>query len=81
VEEGLSLIRAANTGLTFATDPLGRVTASIAPGQMAVLDVRPHERLASTIFAQLRYWPLLIALLACLGISLVVSRRAQRRPS
>jgi apolipoprotein N-acyltransferase len=48
---------------------------------MAVLDVRPHERLASTIFAQLRYWPLLIALLACLGISLVVSRRAQRRPS
>jgi apolipoprotein N-acyltransferase len=81
VEEGLSLIRAANTGLTFATDPLGRVTASIAPGQMAVLDVRPHERLASTIFAQLRYWPLLIALLACLGISLVVSRRAQRRSS
>ena len=81
VEEGLSLIRAANTGLTFATDPLGRVSASIAPGQMAVLDVRPHERLASTIFAQLRYWPLLIALLACLGISLVVSRRAQRRSS
>src|SRR5690606_32625392 len=25
VEEGMSLIRAANTGLTFATDPLGRV--------------------------------------------------------
>ncbi|WP_108396803.1 apolipoprotein N-acyltransferase [Devosia submarina] len=78
VEEGLSLIRAANTGLTFTTDPLGRVTAGIAPLQMAVLDVRPHERLPATVFSQLRHWPLLIAIIAGLLISLVVSRRGRR---
>ena len=82
VEEGMSLIRAANTGLTFATDPLGRVTASIVPQQMAALDVRPHQRLASTIFAQVRHWPLLIALIAGVLISLVAARgRRRRRPT
>jgi apolipoprotein N-acyltransferase len=75
----MSLVRAANTGLTFATDPLGRITAAIDPGQMAVLDLRPHQRLAGTVFSQLRHWPLLIALLAGLLISVAVGRRGQRR--
>ena len=78
VEEGMSLIRAANSGLTFATDPLGRITAELAPLQMAALDVRPHERLASTVFSQVRHWPLLIALLAGLLISVVVRRKGKR---
>ncbi|MDB5473358.1 MAG: lnt [Devosia sp.] len=75
VEEGMSLIRAANTGLTFATDPLGRITAQVAPLQMAALDVQPHERLQGTVFGQVRYWPLLIALCAGVLISVLVSRR------
>lgn len=79
VEEGMSLVRAANSGLTFATDPLGRITGQIAPRQMAVLDVRPHERLASTVFSQVRYWPLLIALAAGLLISVVASRGGRKR--
>lgn len=79
VEEGLSLVRAAITGLTFATDPLGRITEQMAPLQMAVLDVRPHQRLAGTVFSQVRHWPLLIALLAGLLISLVVLRAGRRR--
>ncbi len=79
VEEGMSLVRAANTGLTFATDPLGRLTAQIAPMQMAVLDLRPHGRLAGTVFRQVRHWPLLIALVAGLLISVVVSRGGRRK--
>jgi apolipoprotein N-acyltransferase len=79
VEEGLSLIRAANTGLTFATDPLGRVTAALQPEQMAVLDVRPHQRLESTLFAQWRYWPLLFALLGGLLVSVLAARSGRRR--
>lgn len=78
VEEGMSLVRVANTGLTFVTDPLGRVTAELAPLQMSVLDARPHQRLASTVFSQLRHWPLLIALLAGLLISFLVGRRRKR---
>ena len=79
VEEGMSLVRAANSGLTFAADPLGRVTAGLAPMQMAALDVRPHERLASTVFAQVRHWPLLIALVAGVLISIVAARGERHR--
>ena len=79
VEEGMSLVRAANTGLTFATDPLGRVSAQIAPMQMAALDVRPFERLAPTPFAQWRYWPLLVALLVGLAGSVLAARSGRRR--
>jgi len=80
VEEGMSLVRSANSGLTFATDPLGRVTAEIAPQQMAALDVRPHQRLSDTVFSRLRHWPLLIALLAGLLVSLAAARRDRRKP-
>ena len=79
VEEGMSLVRAANTGLTFATDPLGRVTTALAPGEMAVLDVRPHERLAGTVFQSVRHWPVLIAVLAGILAGFVASRRGRRR--
>ncbi|MCS6761732.1 MAG: apolipoprotein N-acyltransferase [Candidatus Devosia symbiotica] len=75
VEEGTSLIRAANSGLTFATDPLGRITAQLLPLQMAALDVHPDERLAATPFTSLRYWPLLIALILGLNISLFARSR------
>jgi apolipoprotein N-acyltransferase len=77
VEEGMSLIRAANTGVTFATDPLGRITGQLTPLEMAALDVRPSERLASTPFAQWRHWPLLAVLALGLLIS-VLAWRAER---
>ncbi|WP_244557558.1 apolipoprotein N-acyltransferase [Devosia lucknowensis] len=79
VEEGMSLIRAANTGLTFATDPLGRITAQLAPGEMAALDVRPHQRLEATVFQSVRHWPFLIAVLAGVLSGFVASRRVRRR--
>lgn len=80
VEEGMSLVRAANTGLTFATDPVGRITAQLVPGEMAALDVRPHQRLDATIFSTVRHWPFLIAVLAGMLIGLVSGRLAHRRP-
>src|SRR5690606_888187 len=79
VEEGMSLIRAANTGLTFATDPLGRITEQLAPGEMAALDVRPHQRLEATVFQSVRHWPFLIAVVAGMLAGLVASRRGRRR--
>lgn len=79
VEEGLPLVRAANSGLTFLTDPLGRVTASLPPGAVGVLDVVPDQRLEGTLFSRLGYWPFWAALLAGFVIALV-SARAGRRP-
>ena len=80
VEEGMSLIRAANSGLTFATDPLGRITAELPVQQMSALDVRPDEKLPPTLFAQWRHWPLLIALLLGLLGSVIAARR-RRSPA
>ncbi|MCP8882990.1 apolipoprotein N-acyltransferase [Devosia sp. XJ19-1] len=79
VEEGMSLIRAANTGLTFATDPLGRITAELAPGEMAALDVRPHQRLEGTVFQSVRNWPFLIAVLAGILAGWISSRQSRGR--
>ena len=79
VEEGMSLVRAANTGLTFATDPLGRITAQLAPGEMAALDVRPHQKLQSTVFQTVRHWPFLIAVLAGILAGFIASRRTSKR--
>ncbi|NMA98535.1 MAG: apolipoprotein N-acyltransferase [Phyllobacteriaceae bacterium] len=79
VEEGMSLVRVANTGLTFATDPLGRITAQLAPGEMAALDIRPHVKLDATVFSKVRHWPFLIAVLAGILAGFVASRRGRRR--
>lgn len=79
VEEGMSLVRAANSGHTFVTDPLGRITAALAPGQMAALDARPHERVAPTPFATWRYWPLVGVLLVGLVASFFAHRTGRTR--
>ncbi|GHA20860.1 apolipoprotein N-acyltransferase [Devosia pacifica] len=63
VEEGMSLVRAANSGITFATDPFGRITGQLPARQMDVLDVTPMQRLEATPFTQVRHWPFLAAML------------------
>jgi apolipoprotein N-acyltransferase len=79
VETGLPLLRAANTGLTFATDPLGRITASLAPLQQGVLDVVPSQKLAGgTLFNRLGDWPFFALLILGLGLSVLVARRPRR---
>ena len=75
VEEGLPMVRVANSGLTELIDPLGRVTASLPPEQVGLLDVVPANRLEGTIFTRLGYWPLGVALLIGLGIAWASSRR------
>ena len=78
VEEGLPIVRVANSGLTEVIDPLGRITQSLPPEQIGVLDVVPADRLPETLFTRFGYWPLLAVLLAGLAAA-VVSARAGRR--
>jgi apolipoprotein N-acyltransferase len=60
VEEGVSLVRAANTGVTALVDPLGRIVSRLAESEIGVLDVAPPLPLDATPFRTLRYWPLLL---------------------
>lgn len=62
VEEGLPLVRDANTGISAVVDPYGRVIASLDLGRRDVLDSPLPKPLAATIFA--RTGNLLILLLA-----------------
>ncbi|MGN6488817.1 MAG: apolipoprotein N-acyltransferase [Devosia sp.] len=79
VETGLPMLRAANTGVTFATDPLGRITASLVPLQPGVLDVVPSQKLAQgTLFNRLGDWPFFVLVALGLLVSAVVARRPRR---
>lgn len=79
VETGLPMLRAANTGVTFATDPLGRITASLTPLQPGVLDVVPAKKLAEgTLFNRLGDWPFLALIALGLLVSVIVASRPRR---
>ncbi|HUV32452.1 MAG TPA: apolipoprotein N-acyltransferase, partial [Devosiaceae bacterium] len=58
VEEGLSLVRVANTGVTAMIDPLGRVLGRLPANQAGVLDAALSAPVNRTIFARYRSWVL-----------------------
>jgi apolipoprotein N-acyltransferase len=77
VEEGLPLIRVANSGQTLLIDPLGRVTQSLPQEQIGLLDVVPANRLPGTIFTRLGYWPFAGAMLIGLVLAWWSARRSK----
>ena len=77
VEEGLPLIRVANSGQTLLIDPLGRVTQSLPQEQIGLLDVVPANRLPGTIFTKFGYWPFAGAMLVGLALAWWSSRRSK----
>jgi apolipoprotein N-acyltransferase len=81
IEEGLPLVRSANTGISAVVDPWGRVQARLALGQTGVLDAPLPKPLPATVFGRARYWPVLLAVCASLLAMVVIERRAARRDS
>jgi apolipoprotein N-acyltransferase len=80
VETGLPLLRATNSGVTFAADPLGRIIARLAPYAPGFVDVVPPRRLAGgTIFNRFGHLPFLAALALGLVLALVTRTRRPRR--
>jgi apolipoprotein N-acyltransferase len=77
VEEGLPLVRAANTGISAVIDPYGRVLASLPLGREGVLDAGLPDALAATPFARFGNAVLLVLLAAALG-AIAVLRRGGR---
>jgi apolipoprotein N-acyltransferase len=52
IEEGLPLVRAANTGISAVVDPLGRVIKSLPLATEGVLDSALPQALAPTPYAR-----------------------------
>ena len=67
IEEGLPLVRAANTGISAVVDPLGRTFASLGYGVVGVIDAGIPNKLPPTLYSRCGDFiliPLLIVLAA-----------------
>ena len=52
IEEGLPLVRAANTGISAVVDPVGRVVSSLPLGTEGVLDASFPRALRRTLYSR-----------------------------
>ena len=78
IEEGLPLVRAANTGISAVIDPSGRIVARLDLGIEGVLDANLPAALPPTIYTRVGDIPAATILVATL---LLVIRRKLSRPN
>jgi apolipoprotein N-acyltransferase len=76
VEQGLPVVRAANTGISAVIDPLGRIVARLGLGIEGVLDSTLPAAIAPTIYA--RFGDIPAAIIVAAGLIFVVRRRAAK---
>ncbi len=75
IEEGLPLVRAANTGVSAVIDPMGRIVKSLPLGVEGILDARLPRAAATTMFAKTGDG--LAGVIVGIAFVLVVRRRAK----
>jgi apolipoprotein N-acyltransferase len=74
VEEGLPLVRAANTGISAAFDARGHELARLGMQQAGALAVSLPGALPATFFALFGLWVPAISATVALGVGLVARR-------
>jgi len=78
VEEGLPLVRSANTGISAVIDPLGRIIAHLELGNEGVLDSALPKPAPATLFSRVRDIPAALAI--ALSTVIVIRRRVKQKP-
>ena len=76
IEQGLPVVRAANTGISAVIDPMGRVVAQLGLGLEGVLDSGLPSAIPPTIYARAGDIPIMIILAA--AWLYVIRRRAAK---
>lgn len=80
VEQGLPMVRVANTGVSAMIDPLGRVTAALPLGVAGWVDAALPAPRPATLYARTGEWPMLLIALGLIvlsaGFHIAASRRA-----
>jgi apolipoprotein N-acyltransferase len=79
IEEGLPVVRAANTGISAVIDPMGRVVAELGLGLEGVLDSRLPSAAPPTIYVRAGDLP--AAFLVFAALLFVIRRRTIKRAS
>jgi apolipoprotein N-acyltransferase len=74
IEEGLPIVRVANTGISAVIDPVGRIVAQLGLGVEAVLDSRLPNPIYATLYARAGDVP--AAMIVAIAIIFVIRRRA-----
>ena len=79
IEQGLPLVRAANTGISAVIDPVGRVVARLGLGIEGVLDASLPSAISPTVYARSGDIPAAIMIAA--AFLFIIRRRAAKRTS
>jgi apolipoprotein N-acyltransferase len=79
IEEGLPVVRAANTGISAVIDPLGRIVARLGLGLEGVLDSSLPSAIPPTVYARVGDIPATIMVFA--AFIFVTRRRVMKRAS
>jgi apolipoprotein N-acyltransferase len=77
IEQGVAVVRAANTGISAVIDPLGRIIAALPLDREGVLDAPLPRPIAPPLYARLGDGPAAVLLLLALA---VVVRGRSRAP-
>ena len=75
IEQGLPVIRAANTGISAVITPLGDIEAQLPLNEAAYLDAMVPAALPPTLYARMGDWPLTVLLSICILAGGVARRR------
>lgn len=75
-EQGLPMLRAANTGVSAVIDGRGAITAALPLNQMGALDAPLPPALASTLYSRTGDLPILVLVLLATGALVLSARRS-----
>jgi apolipoprotein N-acyltransferase len=78
IEEGLPLIRAANSGISAVVDPLGRIAAALPLGHDGVLDAGLPRAVPITIYARAGDLIFLLVVAGTMAMSLLIRLKRER---